>query len=810
MNLLIYPEQEQVFKQIDILISEKYTFKHYNGGKSFNTYLEEQIKSGINDFDNKVVIVDEVHNVISMMMGGSKIGSKLQKLLMEAVNCRIVFLSGTPGINSPYELGVMLSILRGYIKSYRFSLKGKKSWDKEVDSENVRELLRMIPGVDQVIIDKSRANIEITRNPFLYSNLWDDQTYLGVRYENNDMSDDEFIDIVRNELKSSGYTMSKNSVMNFTTLPTNEKEFNEFFIDLENLEVKNKELFKKRILGLISYYKGIGDNVFPDVIKEDVGAGEGIVEVPMSTYQFKQYETVRQIEREKESKKISKKDKGKKDGAKDHLQALQKNTSYYRTFSRQRCNFVFPPEIERPMNVFIAQQMKNNKNNKEEVDNEDEVQIKYRLDEAINLLAADKDNLLSKESLTNFSPKFLKILENIESSPGLALVYSCFKTCEGLGVFALVLEANGYARYKVSIKDKEVVVDISPEDIDKPKYMIYSGNESEYERRILRDIFNSNENIRGDIIKVFLTSPSGAEGISLSNVRQVHIMEPFWHMVRLEQVMGRAVRICSHKNLPKMDRNVQIFVYLTVFTNQQARENATIMIQDQGKTSDQYIFNLATKKKIIMNSIFKLMKEASVDCSLNYLAHTNEYVDEGRIKCLHFGTKVTPENYSYIPDITKETLDKHKMKQQREEKIRAAIWEWPKSSGNLYMLGSDKLVYDYKAWNSIPPTVIQVGKIVGGTFLLYSGENIIDIQDTSGKLLYFDKENRSVYDKDSLLMKLTTTKSKGPHGSKKIEFYYNKKTNIVYSKLELISDNKLVEVGKVVDDGKKKKIAFNE
>ena len=56
---------------------------------------------------------------------------------------------------------------------------------------------------------------------------------------------------------------------------------------------------------------------------------------------------------------------------------------------------------------------------------------------------------------------------------------------------------------------------------------------------------------------------------------------------------------------------------------------------------------------------------------------------------------LTSENYSYIPDISKETLDKHKQKMQREEKIRAAIWEWPKSSGNLYMLGSDKLVYDY-------------------------------------------------------------------------------------------------------------------
>merc|ERR1712072_114573 len=103
---------------------------------------------------------------------------------------------------------------------------------------------------------------------------------------------------------------------------------------------------------------------------------------------------------------------------------------------------------------------------------------------------------------------------------------------------------------------------------------IYSGNESEYERRILRDIFNSNDNMYGEKIRLFLTSPSGAEGISLSSVRHVHIMEPFWHMVRLEQVMGRAVRICSHMNLPPEDRNVKMFVYISTFTETQRERNA--------------------------------------------------------------------------------------------------------------------------------------------------------------------------------------------------------------------------------------------
>ena len=255
-------------------------------------------------------------------------------------------------------------------------------------------------------------------------------------------------------------------------------------------------------------------------------------------------------------------------------------------------------------------------------------------------------------------------------------MYSCFKTCEGLGVFALVLEANGYARYKVSInKDKEVTLDIKPGDEDKPKYMIYSGNEDEYERRILRDVFNSSENMRGEKIKVFLTSPSGAEGISLSNVRQVHIMEPFWHNVRLEQVMGRAVRICSHKNLPLKDRNVEIFVYISKFTEEQIKRTATIMIQDNAKSSDEYIYDLAERKKKIMNELFKMMKEASVDCGINHKAHINEYVKEqgpkGQIKCMHFGSNIDTDNYSFIPDIYNETQDKYKKQVQRENKVKA-------------------------------------------------------------------------------------------------------------------------------------------
>ena len=32
-----------------------------------------------------------------------------------------------------------------------------------------------------------------------------------------------------------------------------------------------------------------------------------------------------------------------------------------------------------------------------------------------------------------------------------------------------------------------------------------------------------------------MISPAGAEGINLNNVRQVHILEPYWNEVRIEQ-----------------------------------------------------------------------------------------------------------------------------------------------------------------------------------------------------------------------------------------------------------------------------------
>jgi hypothetical protein len=101
-------------------------------------------------------------------------------------------------------------------------------------------------------------------------------------------------------------------------------------------------------------------------------------------------------------------------------------------------------------------------------------------------------------------------------------------------------------------------------------------------------------------------------------------MEPFWNYVRLEQVQGRAIRICSHKDLPMVERTVEVFTYLMKFSEQQKKDrkvDETIATRDKGLTTDQIIYTLMMTKRRLSEQIFEVMKSSAIDCTLNALEH---------------------------------------------------------------------------------------------------------------------------------------------------------------------------------------------
>ena len=131
----------------------------------------------------------------------------------------------------------------------------------------------------------------------------------------------------------------------------------------------------------------------------------------------------------------------------------------------------------------------------------------------------------------------------------LVFIYSNFRSLEGIELFSKILDFNGYSSYK--------------ESNNKPKYAIYSGDEDEKVKKEILQIFTSPENKTGKFIKIILATLASAEGLDLKNIRQIHIIEPYWNQMKIKQIIGRGVRRDSHMSLPPKDRNIEIYRYFS-------------------------------------------------------------------------------------------------------------------------------------------------------------------------------------------------------------------------------------------------------
>jgi hypothetical protein len=357
--------------------------------------------------------------------------------------------------------------------------------------------------------------------------------------------------------------------------------------------------------------------------------------------------------------------------------------------------------------------------------------VEYReaIKSAMRYLKLHEREFLTPEGLRTYSPKFLAMLDNIEDPEhqGLHLIYSQFRSMEGIGIFCLVLEANGFAKFKIKRSGADGwEINMSEEDMGKPCYALYTGTEDAEEREIIRNIYNgmwdyipnniatqlrarSSNNNLGEIIKVLMITSAGSEGINLRNTRYVHIMEPYWHPVRVEQVIGRARRICSHQSLPKELQTVEVFIYIMTFTQEQLDSDFAIelKLKDISKqapylpqTSDQKLYEISTIKEQLTSQLLKAVKESAIDCA----THIKSSTKEGLV-CLSFG-QPSVNDFSYNPSYAQDENDT-----VAALNVERVDWEARpftfKATGKRYMLRMDtKQVYDYDS-------VIQAKQIPG-------------------------------------------------------------------------------------------------
>ena len=210
------------------------------------------------------------------------------------------------------------------------------------------------------------------------------------------------------------------------------------------------------------------------------------------------------------------------------------------------------------------------------------------------------NEFLHPKKIHRLSPKMAHIVDSIIKADGVVLVYSRF-LYSGLVPLAFALEHAGFTNMRSNL----LHVDVKPRALGL-KYAIVSGT-TEFANPIekVMSSLNSGQNADGSILKVVLISEYGAEGVDYKNIRQLHIMEPWYNLSRIEQIIGRGVRNCSHAALPPAKRTCTIYLHATVAAS--TRE-----------AIDLHVYRKAERKQVHISEIERVLKENALDCQLNW------------------------------------------------------------------------------------------------------------------------------------------------------------------------------------------------
>ena len=195
-----------------------------------------------------------------------------------------------------------------------------------------------------------------------------------------------------------------------------------------------------------------------------------------------------------------------------------------------------------------------------------------------------------KHNLHQYSIKFSKCISNLKKNKQQAFVFSNFVAKGGTEDFVLALISKGYQKDSFGV--------------------FISGNEKHN-----KDIINK---FNDGTIQIIIGSPAMKEGVSLKNCREVHLLEPSWNKSSTEQIIGRALRFCSHVSLPESQRNVTIFEYIAT--------SSSVSV-------DQHIHNMSLKKHKVSSQFETATKEASIDCNL---FHKNQCFRNNQTKVIKF------------------------------------------------------------------------------------------------------------------------------------------------------------------------------
>ena len=613
--------KEKVVSQVKRIINNSYLFMGYT---EFGNYISKKsvvpedstnkealmIKKLKRVFNNRLIIIDEVHNIrITDDNKDKRVAINLMKLVTHVDNLRLLLLSATPMYNSYKEIVWLLNLMNTNDKRSIINTKDVFTKDGNFKiNDDGQEIGR------ELLIQKATGYVSFVRggNPYTFP------------YR-----------IFPREFAPGHAVLSMD-------YPRSNLNGREIIQGLEHLDVYGID---------IGSYQNLGYNYLLDHLKKN----ERSVVIRGKMVKMPTFENMESFGYTLLS---------------NLLQAL--NIIY-----------PFPPLVEEEDPSFDPSELigKNGLNRmmtfKETTQPPARFDYKYRPE-----IESKYGRIFTKEHIGKYSSKIKNICENVEKSTGITLIFSQLLP-GGLVPIALGLEEMGYRRYG---NTKSLLSDPSVKLESAPKYVMITGDKM-YSPNNIEEVnaCTGDDNTNGEKVKVILISMAGSEGLDFKNIRQVHILEPWYNTNRIEQIIGRAVRTCSHKLLPFKERNVMIFLYGTI-------------LPDKSEAVDLYVYRLAELKAVQIGRVTRVMKGAAVDCILNHgqVNFTEENMKQEVVLALSNGKsidyKIGDKPYSAMCDY----MDTCTFECTPNKKITEADITLDTYDENFIVMNNDKIIQRIK------------------------------------------------------------------------------------------------------------------
>ena len=548
----------KIISQINTLIQKSYLFVGYVEFASYiqrKTGVDESLELGVQEskeleienikkyFNNRLIIIDEVHNISAVQTNkkNKKTAIALAKLCKHAENLRLLVLSATPMYNNHKEIIWLVNLLNSV---------DKRGQIKEED-----------------VFSK-------------------DGTFIEEKTDKN------------NNVKESGKDLLRRKLMGYVSYIRGENPYTFPF------RIYPEDFDNTKALKTIEYPKKQMNN-------KDIENGIEFVPLYMNKIGSYQSEIYSKVMTETQNKLL---------GDNTNMPNFEELDSFGYTLlsSPIQClNITYPSELENIENNIGSVGLREIMNQKIK---KTPYMLRYGFEYKPEVIEK-YGNIFSLDNIANYSSKIHSICQSIKKSKGIVMIYSQYID-SGVVPMALALEEMGFTRFGTASHTKSLFNNPPSEKIDSltmkkeseydsnnflpAKYVMITGDKyfSPNNASDLKEVTNL-ENRNGEKIKVVLITKAAAEGLDFKNVRQIHILEPWYNLSRTEQIIGRAVRNLSHCALPFEERNVEIYLH------------GTLLEDEEKEAVDLYVYRYAEKKAKLIGNVTRLMKETAVDCILN-------------------------------------------------------------------------------------------------------------------------------------------------------------------------------------------------